>query len=59
MAETVEILTQVINNVGFPIAAFCMMFWQNIKLRETLDANTKALYDLADKVNDIEDKLSN
>ena len=49
--------TNLISNVGFPIAAFCMMFWQNTQLSKTIDANTKALTELSERVGNIEEKV--
>ncbi len=40
-------ITQLISNVGFPIACCIIMFWQNSKLRESLDKNTTAIIKLS------------
>ena len=42
-----EEITTLITNVGFPIACCIVLFWQNSKLRESLDKNTQAIEDLA------------
>jgi len=47
MNEAIETITQLITNVGFPIACCCVMFWQNSKLRESLDKNTTAIIKLS------------
>ena len=41
-----EIVT-LIQNVGFPIACCIVLFWQNSKLRDSLDQNTKAIVKLS------------
>lgn len=57
MTMDISVFTQLIANLGFPIAAFAAMFWlvnkQNDQHREeieaikgSLDANTAALADL-------------
>lgn len=47
---------QLINSVGFPIAAYVYMaYYQNKtidKLRETIDNNTKAMIKLAERTTD-------
>lgn len=48
--EIVEVITQLVNGVGFPVAAFLLMFYQNLKLNETIDKNTQALNDLAARI---------
>lgn len=44
--EFVEVISQLINNVGFPIAAFVMIWLQNREMSKSLDANTEALISL-------------
>lgn len=39
-------ITQLITTVGFPIAACIALFWQNLKMNETIDRNTEALIEL-------------
>ena len=34
-----------VNSVGFPIAAFLLMFWQNVTV---IKANTQAMVDMKD-----------
>lgn len=48
--EGIDVVTSLIGNLGFPIAVAVAMFWQNNKLRETLDANTKAIQSLEKKI---------
>lgn len=50
-------ITQLISNVGFPIACCCVMFYQNSKLQQTLQEITVTMQSLVTKVNDIEDNL--
>ena len=45
--ETINIITTLISNVGFPIACCVVLFWQNNKLRDSLDKNTNAIEELA------------
>lgn len=49
--ETINLITTLISNVGFPIACCCVLFWQNNKLRDSLDKNTDAIEDLAKIMN--------
>ena len=54
-----EDITTLITNVGFPIACCIVLFWQNTKLRDSLDSNTRAIQKLAryiDKDLDEEDE---
>lgn len=44
--EIIEVLTNLINNVGFPIAAFVMIWWQNKEMTKSLDKNTEVLVEL-------------
>lgn len=50
-------ITTLISSVGFPIAACCVMFYQNSKLQETLQQVTLTMQSLVEKVNDIEDNI--
>ena len=43
----IQTITTLITTVGFPIAACIALFWQNIKMNETIDNNTQALIELA------------
>ena len=44
-------------NVGFPIAACVVMFWQNGKLQGTLNEMSKTMVLLTEKISDIEHKI--
>lgn len=52
------VITQMISTVGFPIAACCVMFWQNNKLQETLTSFVSTLQKMDDRMDSIERKLS-
>ena len=45
--EAINVITTLISNVGFPIACCVVLFWQNNKLRDSLDKNTNAIEELA------------
>lgn len=53
-----EVISQLIGSVGFPIAACCVMFYQNSKMQETLSSIATAMSSMADKIRDIETKLN-
>ena len=42
-------MTQLISNVGFPIACCCVMFYQNSKLQQTLQEITVTMQSLVTK----------
>ena len=55
--DVLDIITQLVSNVGFPIAAFLLMFFQNrettkavTELRQTLTENTLAITELRDEI---------
>lgn len=50
-------ITQLIGSVGFPIAACCVMFFQQNKLQETLTHLTATLQTMSDRINDIEQSI--
>lgn len=50
MENIIEIITNLITNVGFPIACCIVLFRQNSKFTETIDQNTDALNKLIDKI---------
>ena len=52
--DIIDIITTLINNVGFPIAAFIMVWIQNRELQKALNANTDAIQNLKSYM---EDKL--
>lgn len=39
-------ITTLITTVGFPIAACIALFWQNIRMSETIQNNTSAILEL-------------
>lgn len=53
-----EVISQIIGSVGFPIAACCVMFYQNSKMQETLSSIATAMSSMTDKIRDIETKLN-
>lgn len=53
-----EVISQLISSVGFPIAACCVMFYQNSKMQETLSSIATAMASMTDKIRDIETKLN-
>ena len=53
-----EVISQLIGSVGFPIAACCVMFYQNSKMQETLSSIAAAMSSITDKIRDIETKLN-
>ncbi len=53
-----EVISQLIGSVGFPIAACCVMFYQNSKMQETLSSIATAMASMTDKIRDIETKLN-
>lgn len=48
------VVTQIISTVGFPIAACCVMFYQNGKLQDTLTELTKTLSTMNERLSDVE-----
>lgn len=51
-------ITTMISTVGFPIAACCVMFYQNSKLQETLQDVTVTMQTLVDKIEAIEARVN-
>lgn len=43
---SIQDITTLITTVGFPIAACIALFWQNIKMSETIQNNTAAILEL-------------
>lgn len=52
----VQVLIQAISTVGFPIAACCVMFFQNNKLQDTLKDICVTMQKMADSIEDLEGK---
>lgn len=47
-------ITTIVGSLGFPIAACCVMFYQNSKLQETLNELSKTLTSMNERLTDIE-----
>lgn len=45
MSDFVGELINIIQNVGFPIACCCVMFYQNMKLKDTIEQMTTKFTD--------------
>lgn len=56
MGETVNIISGLISSVGFPIAAFCMMWYLNVKMTKSLEDNTEALNKLSVALEEVKTK---
>lgn len=50
-------LTTLISSVGFPIAACCVMFYQNSKLQDTLSELSKTLSTMNERLSDVEEAV--
>lgn len=50
----ITVLAQVVSSVGFPIAACCVMFFQNNKLQDTLKEIAVTMQKMADAIDDLE-----
>lgn len=55
----ITVLAQVISSVGFPIAACCVMFFQNNKLQDTLKEIAVTMQKMADAIDDLEGDKKN
>ena len=53
----VEEITQLISNVGFPIACCVVLFINNSKFNETLNALNVTLKEISTRLENVEDKL--
>lgn len=42
----IQDITTLITTVGFPIAACIALFWQNMRMSETIQNNTSAILEL-------------
>lgn len=51
-----QIFAQIVGSVGFPIAACCVMFFQNNKLQDTLKEIAVTMQKMADSIDDLENK---
>lgn len=54
----IEAVTQLVTTVGFPIAACCVMFYQNNEMRNTLHEVTLTMQKLVDKIEAMEYRLN-
>nr|DAL20841.1 MAG TPA_asm: YvrJ protein family protein [Bacteriophage sp.] len=56
----INMVTDLVSNVAFPIAAFVMMYYSNTKtieeLRKTVEENSLVMAKLAEKLDDFNDK---
>lgn len=52
----IQIFAQIVGSVGFPIAACCVMFFQNNKLQDTLKEIAVTMQKMADSIDDLESK---
>lgn len=50
----VNTISTLIGSLGFPIAACCIMFYQNSKMQETLTELTKTLSTMNERLSDVE-----
>lgn len=50
-------IAQLISSVGFPIAACCVMFWQNDKLQKTLNEISSTMILMNERIQKIENKV--
>lgn len=48
-----ESIVELINNVGFPIAAFVLMWYQNTQMTKSLNANTEVMNKMCEKIENI------
>lgn len=53
----VNTISTLIGSLGFPIAACCIMFYQNSKMQETLTELTKTLTTMNERLSDVEDAV--
>lgn len=55
----INTVSQLIGSVGFPIAACCVMFYQNDKLQKTLTDLSNTLTSMNERLSDLEKGLTN
>lgn len=53
----VNTISTLIGSVGFPIAACCVMFYQNSKLQETLAKLSETLSAMNERLKDVEEAV--
>ena len=51
--EIIEIISELVTKVGFPIACCCVLFNQNNKLQDTLKNISVTMQKLADELEDL------
>lgn len=51
----ITVFAQIVSSVGFPIAACCVMFFQNNKLQDTLKEIAVTMQKMADAIDDLEE----
>lgn len=49
----INTFSQLISNVGFPIAVCCYLAWSNENLRKCIDDNTKTIESLKQMIYDL------
>lgn len=55
--DFLQAFEQFVQSVGFPIAACCVMFYQNSKMQKILSDLSIALNTLNNRIEEIEDSL--
>jgi len=55
----INVFSQLISNVGFPIAVCIYLAWSNEKLRSTIDDNTRTIESLKDLIYSLHNKEFN
>lgn len=53
----VQVIANLIGSLGFPIAACCVMFYQNSKMQDTLSELTRTLTTMNERLKDVEDAV--
>lgn len=53
----IQEISAIIGSLGFPIAACCVMFYQNGKLQNTLSELTQTLVAISERLSDVEDAV--
>ena len=58
MENVVQTISQLISNVGFPIACVCVMFWQQNEERKSHEAESKTWVEALNRNTVVIEKLS-
>lgn len=53
----VQVIANLIGSLGFPIAACCVMFYQNSKMQDTLSELTRTLTTMNERLKDVEEAV--